>query len=72
MKALVYKGPGQKSWEEVPNPVIQRPTDVIVKMVATTICEPICTSSRATCPKCKLGASSGTKESVRLPKSVRV
>jgi alcohol dehydrogenase len=38
MKALVYKGPGQKSWEEVPNPVIQKPTDVIVKMVATTIC----------------------------------
>ncbi|MEO7349081.1 MAG: zinc-dependent alcohol dehydrogenase family protein [Terrimesophilobacter sp.] len=38
MKALVYKGPGQKSWEEVPNPVIQHPTDVIVKMVATTIC----------------------------------
>jgi alcohol dehydrogenase len=38
MKALVYKGPGQKSWEEVPNPVIQRSTDVIVKMVATTIC----------------------------------
>ena len=38
MKALVYKGPGQKSWEEVPDPVIQKPTDVIVKMVATTIC----------------------------------
>ncbi len=38
MKALVYKGPGKKGWEEVPNPVIQRPTDVIVKMVATTIC----------------------------------
>ncbi len=38
MKALVYKGPGQKSWEEVPNPVIKHPTDVIVKMVATTIC----------------------------------
>jgi len=38
MKALVYKGPGQKNWEEVPTPVIQRPTDVIVKMVATTIC----------------------------------
>jgi alcohol dehydrogenase len=38
MKALVYKGPGQKSWEEVPDPVIQQPTDVIVKMVATTIC----------------------------------
>src|ERR1039457_1926699 len=38
MKALVYKGPGQKSWEDVPNPAIQKPTDVIVKMVATTIC----------------------------------
>jgi len=38
MKALVYQGPNQKSWEEVPNPVILAPTDVIVKMVATTIC----------------------------------
>ncbi|HEX6365175.1 MAG TPA: alcohol dehydrogenase catalytic domain-containing protein, partial [Agromyces sp.] len=38
MKALVYKGPGQKSWEEVPDPVIQHPTDVIVRMEATTIC----------------------------------
>jgi alcohol dehydrogenase len=38
MKALVYKGPGKKSWEDVPNPVIKQSTDVIVKMVATTIC----------------------------------
>ena len=38
MKALVYEGPGKKSWKDVPNPVIQQPTDVIVKMVATTIC----------------------------------
>lgn len=38
MKALVYHGPGQKSWDEVPTPTIQRPTDVIVRMVATTIC----------------------------------
>ncbi len=38
MKALVYEGPGQKSWKEVPNPTIQSSTDVIVKMVATTIC----------------------------------
>jgi alcohol dehydrogenase len=38
MKALVYKGPGKKSWEEVPDPAIQQSTDVIVKMVATTIC----------------------------------
>ena len=38
MKALVYNGPGQKSWTDVPLPVIQHPTDVIVKMEATTIC----------------------------------
>jgi alcohol dehydrogenase len=38
MKALVYKGPGQKSWEEVPNPVLKESTDIIVKMVTTTIC----------------------------------
>jgi alcohol dehydrogenase len=38
MKALVYGGPGRKSWTDVPDPRIQRPTDVIVKMDATTIC----------------------------------
>jgi alcohol dehydrogenase len=38
VKALVYRGPGQISWDDVPNPVIQHPTDVIVKMKATTIC----------------------------------
>jgi len=38
MKALVYKGPGEKGWDEVPDPTIERPTDVIVKMAATTIC----------------------------------
>ena len=38
MKALVYQGPGQKSWEEVPTPKLRQPTDVIVQMVATTIC----------------------------------
>lgn len=38
MKALVYKGPGQKSWEDVPNPEIVQPTDIIVKISTTTIC----------------------------------
>ena len=38
MKALVYKGPGEKAWEEVADPKIQEATDVIVRMVATTIC----------------------------------
>ncbi|HVU58485.1 MAG TPA: zinc-dependent alcohol dehydrogenase family protein [Puia sp.] len=38
MKALVFKGPGQKSWEEAPKPVLQHPTDAIIKMLKTTIC----------------------------------
>lgn len=38
MKALVYHGPGQKAWEDVPEPVIQRPTDVLVGVDTTTIC----------------------------------
>jgi alcohol dehydrogenase len=38
MKALVYHGPGQKAWEEVPKPTIQDDTDAIVRVDATTIC----------------------------------
>lgn len=38
MKALVYHGPNQKAWEEVPNPQLVKATDVIVRMDATTIC----------------------------------
>ena len=38
MKALVYHGPNQKSWEEVPDPKIIDPTDVIVAVDTTTIC----------------------------------
>ncbi|MGO4807503.1 zinc-dependent alcohol dehydrogenase family protein [Arthrobacter sp. 2MCAF15] len=38
MKALVYGGPGEKSWTEVPDPRIQNPSDVIVKVDTTTIC----------------------------------
>jgi alcohol dehydrogenase len=38
MKALVYHGPGQKAWEEVPSAAIQEPTDVVVRVDTTTIC----------------------------------
>src|SRR6188474_368537 len=38
MKALVYHGPGKKSWEEKPKPVIKQPTDALVKILKTTIC----------------------------------
>jgi len=38
MKALVYHGPGNKAWQDVPDPAIQDPTDVIVAIDTTTIC----------------------------------
>jgi alcohol dehydrogenase len=38
MKALVYNGPGKRSFEERPKPVLQAPTDAILKMIKTTIC----------------------------------
>jgi alcohol dehydrogenase len=38
MKALVYHGPGQKAWEEAPDPELIDPTDAIVQVDTTTIC----------------------------------
>ena len=38
MKALVFGGAGQRSWDNVDDPGIQDPTDVIVKVDTTTIC----------------------------------
>ena len=38
MKALVFHGPGKKSWEEKPKPIITKPTDALVKILKTTIC----------------------------------
>ena len=38
MKALVYHGPGNKAWEDVPDARVEEPTDVVVKVETTTIC----------------------------------
>ena len=38
MKALVYHAPGEKSWQDMPEPQIQRPTDAVVRIDTTTIC----------------------------------
>jgi alcohol dehydrogenase len=38
MKGLVYHGPGEKAWEEAPDPTIQEPTDAIVRIDSSTIC----------------------------------
>ncbi len=38
MQALVYQGPNHKNVEERPKPVVQLPTDAIVRLTKTTIC----------------------------------
>ena len=38
MKALVYHGPGNRSYEEKPMPTIKESTDAIVRITETTIC----------------------------------
>jgi hypothetical protein len=34
MKALVYGGPGTRSWTEIPDPAIQDPRDAIIRVDA--------------------------------------
>jgi alcohol dehydrogenase len=38
MRAVVYRGPGEKAWEDVRDPEITDSADVIVRVDATTIC----------------------------------
>lgn len=38
MKALVFHGPGSKSWTDVPDAQLVDPTDVVVRVDTTTIC----------------------------------
>ncbi|ODA72715.1 zinc-dependent alcohol dehydrogenase family protein [Streptomyces sp. AVP053U2] len=38
MKGYVFHGPGQASWEEVPDPGLKESTDVIVRVDSVTIC----------------------------------
>jgi len=38
MKALVYHGPGRRTWEDKAPPALQQPTDALVRLTRTTIC----------------------------------
>ena len=38
MKALVFHGPGERSWDTVPDPEIVAETDAIVRIDSATIC----------------------------------
>lgn len=70
MKALVYHGPGQKAWEDVPNPVLLEPTDAIVKMEVTTICGTDLHILKGDVPAVTPVGSSGTRASEWSPRSV--
>lgn len=38
MKALVYQDPGVKVWTDKPVPLIDKPTDAVIRLLHTTIC----------------------------------
>src|ERR687887_588766 len=38
MKALVFHGPSERAWEDVPDPHVEQPTDVVVRIDSSTIC----------------------------------
>jgi alcohol dehydrogenase len=38
MKALLYHGPGQRGWDNVDDPTIIDPTDIVVRIDTSTIC----------------------------------
>lgn len=59
MKALVYRGPGQKAFEERDKPVILQPGDAIVKIVKTTICGTDLHILKGDVPACKPGTILG-------------
>lgn len=48
MRAVVYHGPGDRRLENVPDPRIEDPKDVIVRVTTSTICGRTCISYGAT------------------------
>ncbi|MDV9203077.1 alcohol dehydrogenase, partial [Streptomyces sp. Wh19] len=38
MKALVFQGPGQIAWQDVPDPVVKDAADAVIRVDVVTIC----------------------------------
>lgn len=72
MRALVYKGPGERGWDTVDDPKIIDPTDVIVRIDTATICGTACTSSRATSPRPARARSSAMRPWARFRRWAQV
>jgi alcohol dehydrogenase len=59
MRALIYKGPGEKALEDRPIPQIKSPTDAIVRISRTTICGTDLHILKGDVPTCAPGRSLG-------------
>ncbi|MCF4136757.1 alcohol dehydrogenase catalytic domain-containing protein [Streptomyces sp. Tue 6430] len=59
MRALVYHGPGQISWDTVPDPTTQEATDAVVRVDATTVCGSDLRILRGDLPEVKPGTVLG-------------
>jgi alcohol dehydrogenase len=59
MKALVYHGPGERTWDVVPDPTILEPTDAIVRIDTATICGTDLHTLKGDVPTCKPGTILG-------------
>ena len=59
MKGLVYHGPGQRAWEDVPDRRIQEPTDAIVRIDTSTICGTDLHILKGDVPECRPGTILG-------------
>jgi alcohol dehydrogenase len=59
MQALIYNGPGQKALEERPKPLIQNPTDAIVRVTKTTLCGTDLHILKGDVPTCQPGTILG-------------
>ena len=59
MKGLVYGGPGKIALKDIPKPVIEKPTDALVKIIKTTICGTDLGILHGKTPSCKPGTTLG-------------
>ena len=59
MKGLVYGGPGKIELKEIAIPVIEKPTDALVKILKTTICGTDLGILHGKTPTCKPGTTLG-------------
>ena len=59
MRALIYKGPGQRALEERPWPIIQQPGDAIVRLTRTAICGTDLHILKGDVPSCRPGTILG-------------